>query len=996
MDGQLDIDELFADDGALSLPQVPPVKGLAQRIEELRTIGCCQKVAWSKLGCLAIISPDGRKVNVRNLQCSPDDGKWRLNRERLAFQANSAHEGHQLCHLAWNHSGAELAVVDVLGRIRIFQIVVAVNRLLASRPHDNLHHQEDDLGAVVGIVWLNTERPYPLYRAATRVGGQVQYQISQYRTMGPFHAPNRAALLAVTRLGMLRLLYQSPDSRWLEVTHELESLSSSNDVLTHASFCPDPGEYDDLMVWEWPSSKAAENSLLLAVQSMSRRHRLYRIQIRWTPGPPVHGSTPSVSAEVMVTPVKAALSGFEDVGVANGMSSNTSPVQPQLSHLKLLPVIHEGLTTESTFPTIMMVFSHLPTAPNPEFEESFSVIARWELQSTQSALHSQFDQLDSKGKKGSKNKLQEPVLRRLEDIVVDKTILSVQLIGAGISIAIFYSDGSIEMRDRVSFKIISAEVDSNKVTSLAQSGLSFPADEPCLHAALSQNQCVAVTYGDEGVMQLKTIKFMTVDSDETAALALAMQYAQSCVHYLNSDDVLAAVQAISRHANIHHSFLNEVWRALSQTADFTSEAQQDKVLRNTSIQRCLSAQDALGRHGGHRSMSSRVAWTALYLRYISSNLGMLMHAGIKSVGGGDTEFSKPDTLQSLFGLIRWTVDFVAFITDDLFDVLHTFLKSPPTAENLLSASNSLIKDRSNLGLAFILSSIPRSVLKHTIRYISLLCVAAQKGMQIAHDPEQRLTLRTVVDIIDGRNVAVKMNIFEKFLWTMDAVVGRSYQLISSSTNTPSTMKGNTTDTETSNTAAATTTNEGGTQSAPQHHQHQQLRDTSEKTLLLTSHIPSTLSPALQILIRDLIPALKREIEDPAAVYFGEYDHLGLYDPPSSSPNGDTNGGVKNGRRRKRKRKYGPTAVVVDVMRRVNFSREVVEGIDDDYDGDGEGNEGEDEDDGDDDDGNGRDETRVGLKKIVKWRRCTRCEAGMEDILPHMKGSFLPFFNQVPL
>ncbi len=240
-----------------------------------------------------------------------------------------------------------------------------------------------------------------------------------------------------------------------------------------------------------------DNSLLLVVQSMSRRHRLYRIQIKWTPGPPVHGSTPSVSAELIVAPVKVALPGFDEVGLGHGMSSNTSPVQPQLSHLEMLPVVSQGVINDSSFPTIMMVSSHLPEPPNPEFQESFSVIARWELQSTQSTLHQQFDQLDSKVKKGSVNKLvcnnstsnfaaltfwqQEPVLKRLEDIVVDKIVLSVQLIGAGASVAIFYSDSSIEFRDRVSFSIISTEVDSNKVTSLAQSGFTFPADESCMY-----------------------------------------------------------------------------------------------------------------------------------------------------------------------------------------------------------------------------------------------------------------------------------------------------------------------------------------------------------------------------------------------------------------------------------------------------------------------------------------------------------------------------------
>ncbi len=41
MDDEMDMDDLFGD-GGLSLPSRPPTKELHQRLDELRTGGCCQ------------------------------------------------------------------------------------------------------------------------------------------------------------------------------------------------------------------------------------------------------------------------------------------------------------------------------------------------------------------------------------------------------------------------------------------------------------------------------------------------------------------------------------------------------------------------------------------------------------------------------------------------------------------------------------------------------------------------------------------------------------------------------------------------------------------------------------------------------------------------------------------------------------------------------------------------------------------------------------------
>ena len=168
-----DLDELFGDAPPLQIPSPLP-EGLFQCVDDLRLGGCCQygtpetcvlqrllqfrcrKIAWSKLGCIAYVAKDGRAVNLRHLVCNSKDGRWNLSEENLADEASVVLSEHDIVHLSWNHTGNDLAFVDVYGQISIFTIVIALNRLTVSRRC--IIDPEDNLGAVVGYLWLNTER----------------------------------------------------------------------------------------------------------------------------------------------------------------------------------------------------------------------------------------------------------------------------------------------------------------------------------------------------------------------------------------------------------------------------------------------------------------------------------------------------------------------------------------------------------------------------------------------------------------------------------------------------------------------------------------------------------------------------------------------------------------------------------------------------------------------------------------------------------------------
>lgn len=61
--------------------------------------------------------------------------------------------------------------------------------------------------------------------------------------MGP-HNPssNKSALVAVTRGGVIRLLLQGQDMRWQDTKAEIDGISTSAELLTHAAMCADKGK----------------------------------------------------------------------------------------------------------------------------------------------------------------------------------------------------------------------------------------------------------------------------------------------------------------------------------------------------------------------------------------------------------------------------------------------------------------------------------------------------------------------------------------------------------------------------------------------------------------------------------------------------------------------------------------------------------------------------------------------------------------------------------
>jgi mediator of RNA polymerase II transcription subunit 16, fungi type len=150
-----------------------------------------------------------------------------------------------MVHLAWAPTSLpELAVIDAVGRVMILNFVTNVNAPAIARRWDN--DSVDDLHAVVGSYWLNTTPMVrgmynPLHSAAVKKNHVYTYESTSTMGNGPYH-PNasRSAFLSVTTNGVLKMFwYQNNTNRIEETALELESITSSDEAVTHAAICSD-------------------------------------------------------------------------------------------------------------------------------------------------------------------------------------------------------------------------------------------------------------------------------------------------------------------------------------------------------------------------------------------------------------------------------------------------------------------------------------------------------------------------------------------------------------------------------------------------------------------------------------------------------------------------------------------------------------------------------------------------------------------------------------
>ncbi|KAL1954471.1 hypothetical protein VTO42DRAFT_1147 [Malbranchea cinnamomea] len=810
----IDVDDLFGDPTSLELSlasTVPTVRHLPQRFDELRLSGCCRKIAWSRTGTIAYISEDGQKVFLRLLVYKTDHAKWSLDDDNPGNLITEAHDDHTFTHLCWNELGTELAIVDSCGRISTFAMSIALNALSSQKPATI--DPCDDGNYPVGLMWLSINRPIFTLDKASRANGRWSYSRLPRRPLGPVHPTNKGALFCVTRSGYIRLIFHRPDSKWSEVTAELKHTPYSNGTLTHAALVPVEG-----------------SGILIATYSTCGRLCLYRATVKWDP--PQGGVFRPPSIQIVHIQSESPKVSFHWPGVSSGHPESIQSVQTSLFSLTHLEII-TGFpdTPGGTFPpNVMAVFSSPPVPPGAQSQEGpASVIVRWEISTMTLTLHSSFDDVISK--KSVAQLKPKTELQIQKDLHFNRFIVSIDYMETGCVIAVTFDDGEISFFDAKSMTPLNTN-DLDTVTSMPQAGFSFPADTSGLHISFSPSGCVAAVLDGDGQINLRFMEHsfgagdgLYIDGKFSCALAaLALAFGRACGNDATFEDILLIAKR-QLNSDTLKALVAEAYASLGINLDFTAE--QDKLMNNPFIQKCLSLQGALGSDSSsphRRSLSSAVPWYTLQLRQLSVLLAYCCHF----TKSGGLECYEPEILKLVTGNIKWALDFINYLVDELFDVADNIVNQGSEVGNSIPA-----KAIGNPTIVLLLASTPRSFLRYICRGLRGLVSSYKSATNLT--PESYHLCTKIVSMVEES--AIKVDVYEKCLAGIDSAVKHAYQ-------------------------------DAGFSPAD--------KAISERELLTIGTIPPVLQPAVCNILANTVPMIRPEI-DRMRLYLNDYSWLGICD-----------------------------------------------------------------------------------------------------------------------
>ncbi|KAK1776186.1 mediator complex subunit 16-domain-containing protein [Copromyces sp. CBS 386.78] len=706
----------------LSASRPMPSKHLRQRLDDLRTHGCHQAIAWSRQGTIASITKDGRSVEFRFLRCRPEDAGWELSEPYVYSTAVIPMHttAGPIVHLAWSNTH-ELAVVDAVGRITILNLTIMLNRPFITRKWDG--DPVDDLHAVVGCYWLPVFNPRQfnsLYGPAVWVqpedakalgDGLYKYEVSYTKTTGPHHPnPNRNALVSITTNGLLRLVFLNNNGRLEETAIELESITSSDDLITHAALCND------------------RNTLLIALATASKQLRIVRAMISWGNDKPSEKQAHSQNATLTPSMLE------HHVAVAPWLQHDSNdPVldesMSQLSLIEFLPSIPKDKNLQAHYnPVVLTVRSHLPVEGASLYEqEPTSVIDRWEVVSEQpQTLHPAFAQLNTGNSTTNPNPMTR--LRKLDSVVIPKIVVSVQVMYLGKVVCFAFSDGTIQYRDRVTMMEMFNEHSVHRVLSPHDVGFQYANDTPCLQVAFSPTNCSYVQISEDWDIKWNSMRYTLTDpstalqgaqqSAVMAALILALSSAITASN--NFDDILAMARPFNENSHFAATWVRDTVNILKMNFDFSDEAHHDALIRNPFLQMCLSILNHMSFRGEFRprSYEGKLSFLILQVRNFIVLVSLSLNAP-KSLGISPLDES--EVVEVLVGCVTWAHTLMGWMVDCLFD-----LADDPAFMSILNEQKrfpdlaSFLKARGDVSLHLLCCSSARGLITVACRRLAHL------------------------------------------------------------------------------------------------------------------------------------------------------------------------------------------------------------------------------------------------------------------------------------
>ncbi|TGZ79690.1 hypothetical protein EX30DRAFT_372724 [Ascodesmis nigricans] len=578
---------------------------------------------------------------------------------------------------------------------------------------------DNELDALVEFWWLPANRPYAINHVS-KEDGEYKYQSTVFKPLGPFHpVMGKGAAIGISRSGIIRLWYVEASGKYQECASELENLGIMDDTFTHASI-------------SWNNGK----NVLLATYTASKQLRLYRISIDW--GVPIPSSTDK-APPVFPTAPKIHVERIRDLHHIKPLHSSIGNTEPQLSHIAVLGPAPQISANMPMVPTVMCVFSG-----KNDNQEYYTAIARWDLKNVTESIHPSFEQLQRQGNSSRDKKDQQLDLFRLDDLQIEKCCVGVSLVTSGAVVALTFSDGSAEFRDRATMVLHEPNPADGKISNMVQVGFSFPKIDACIGMVLSPNNTVAARLGVDNDVKIAITELITGSIEDPA---------------------------------FHAMFLSEIHRVVNLKLDFSVDPPSEKLIRNALLQRCLSMQYSLDFHGNAqaKTLSAKLAWTTLHLRLASlaSGLTSVPPPGARQRQGPggpqlDDNF-RADAMQSLLGLVRWFSDIMTFLVSDLLELSAMTEPHPNSLPTIKAKAHAI----NSPALFLVLCSAPRAFLRYICKTLKILQSNSERLVQSNKaDEDAIMTIKSFSAPLQAGPIQIHQ--FERVMASIDSSVKSAY------------------------------------------------------------------------------------------------------------------------------------------------------------------------------------------------------------------------------
>lgn len=639
------------------------------------------RIAWSRNGLVAFI--DGaQKVYVTWLRCT-DGVSWDwVSPVTVPYPADS-----RPTMLCWASANSDLAIADELGRVQIVSISTdgaPKTHIVASAVRDD-RKTAVELDRIIGMFWLQPEKNLIIPRSSAPHNEQILNGKNTVKpwesvpSLGPSH-PIKAggALLAINGNGMLRMLVQTPQTRYVE----FDALIPNAHCVSHASFLPmGNGRLLTVLINE------DENTLMA-----------YEIVIKW-----------------------------DDVA--------TWSTKSDFASLKIHPVASAALPQASLMPIDLGIFRSIgPTSKIEAWVIYPHQLQKFCISSSQEPLHESFFELFSTSNPVPPEPLNVWQIADIGDEIFDTEIMD--LIIQRFQVVLVHTDGTLttknllENNEVLQLGLAGLEFDPQELRDASVICLSPTGSCAALFRDTDSTESKEKNYLP--ILRSIRLNFSLSNKTQVAKVAISLATYYSCVVFNSDqyDDLLKVSREVLDQDSVLGEFKStffdvatrETQRLLSVSLGPLDDPHKvERLLVIPSpLQRWLAFLISLGTNQGwKRTPSCYAAWSLLHLQLLAFSITWTMKRlaqrpklEISEASRGEIHAAKFH-IDAILGPMQWASDLIVRISQELFDAC------------LSDSPADLLVKEPNVFAVLVVSSVPRYLLRLFLRGVRSLMGAAK-------------------------------------------------------------------------------------------------------------------------------------------------------------------------------------------------------------------------------------------------------------------------------